>query len=278
MAPTGAAEGTWLDDPRLAAAGVTVHLHFDSNKARKLKYNLIEAREAGHTTLLTFGGAWSNHIRATAEAGAREGFATIGVIRGEEHLPLNPVLAAARAHGMRLTYLDRATYRRKHQPEVIASLRRRWGGFHLLPEGGSNAAAARGCAELPESIAVPFDVLVCAVGTGGTLAGAAAGLRPGQRAIGFTVLKGAEYLHSVVTALQRSAFGAPTGNWCLDHGYHFGGYAKRTPDLDAFVAEFRARHGVTLDWVYEAKMMAGLYARIEQGVFPRGTRIVALIA
>lgn len=262
----------------LADAGVTVHLHHDDNKARKLKYNLVEARAEGRTTLLTFGGAYSNHIRATAAAGAREGLATVGVIRGEEHHPLNPSLAAASADGMRLTYLDRTTYRRKHEPDVLAALHARFGDFHLLPEGGSNAAAARGCAELPADIGPPFDVLACAVGTGGTLAGIAAGLAPGQSALGFAVLKRADFLTADVTALQRAAFGTPTDNWSLDLDHHFGGYAKHTPALDTFITDFHTRHGVTLDWVYEAKMMAGLHTRIARGDFPRGTRIVAVIA
>lgn len=266
-----------LHDPRLSTAEVTLRLHRDDTKARKLKYNLADARAAGHHTLLTFGGAYSNHIRATAAAGNREGLTTIGVIRGEEHLPLNPVLTAAHAHGMRLTYLDRTTYRRKHEPDVTAALHERWGDFHLVPEGGSNAAAARGCAELPPAIGTDFDVLACAVGTGGTLAGTAAGLTPGQHALGFSVLKGAHHLHREIRDLQTAAFGAPTGNWTLDLEHHHGGYARRTPALDAFIDDFRARHGIALDPIYEAKMMAGLFQRVAGGAFPRGTRLLALI-
>ncbi|WP_461009849.1 1-aminocyclopropane-1-carboxylate deaminase/D-cysteine desulfhydrase [Streptomyces capparidis] len=266
-----------LEDPRLDAAGVRVHLVHDDNKARKLKYNLAGARAAGHHTLLTFGGAWSNHLRATAVAGAREGFRTIGVVRGEEHLPLNEVLAEAAAHGMHLTYLDRAAYRRKHTPEVIAALHAEHGDFHLLPEGGSNAAAARGCAELPAALDFPYTVLTCAVGTGGTLAGVAAGLPPGARAVGFVVLKGAEYLAEAIRALQHEAFGTATPNWTLDHTHHHGGYAKRTAALDAFVEDFHTRHGIALNPVYEAKMMTGVYARAASGEFPKGTTVAALL-
>ena len=160
------------------ARGVRVRLLPDSNKARKLKYNLVAAREQGADTLLTFGGAYSNHIRAVAAAGAEHGFATIGVIRGEEHLPLNESLTVATGHGMRLAYLDRTTYREKHSAAVVARLRERFGDFYLLPEGGSNEAAVRGCAELPGELGTGFDVICCAVGTGGTLAGIAAGLAP----------------------------------------------------------------------------------------------------
>jgi hypothetical protein len=146
-----------LRDDRIAEAGLRVFLKRDDlisadipgNKWRKLKYNLEAAKKRGDGALLTFGGAYSNHIRATAAAGYYFGFATVGVIRGEEHLPLNPSLDYAVGHGMRLAYLDRAAYREKMSPEVIAMLHRRFGEFYLLPEGGSNADALRGCAEIP---------------------------------------------------------------------------------------------------------------------------------
>ncbi|MGW4638498.1 1-aminocyclopropane-1-carboxylate deaminase/D-cysteine desulfhydrase [Sphaerisporangium sp. NPDC004334] len=253
------------------------------NKWRKLKYNLAEAARLRHGTLLTFGGAYSNHIRATAAAGRRFGFATIGVIRGEEHLPLNPTLAGAAARGMRLTYLDRTAYRAKHTSETIARLRAEWGEFYLLPEGGSNALAARGCAELPAEIdaqlaaAGGFDAVCCACGTGGTLAGIAGGLPPGRRAVGFPVLKGGEYLAGEVERLQREAFGAPTSNWSLECGFHFGGYARRTPELDAFAGDFHERHGLRLDRVYIAKMMYGIFALAARGDFAPGARVVAVV-
>jgi 1-aminocyclopropane-1-carboxylate deaminase len=276
---------TELRDDRLRARDVRLYLKRDDlispdipgNKWRKLKYNLIAAREQGHRTLLTFGGAYSNHIRATAAAGARYGFDTIGVIRGEEHLPLNDSLTRAVEHGMRLTYLDRATYRRKTEPDVLAALAEKFGDFYLLPEGGTNALALKGCRELPAEIEPDFDVLCCACGTGGTLAGLAAGLRPGQRALGFSALKGGEFLAGDVRRLQIDAFGAETGNWTIDVESHFGGYAKRTPELDEFVADFRTRHDVTLDWVYVAKMLHGVFERVRSGVIERGTTVVAVV-
>lgn len=152
-----------------------IHPDLPGNKWRKLEYNLADAAACGARTLLTFGGAYSNHIRAVAAAGHHFGFATVGVIRGEEHLPLNPTLAFAVAHGMTLTYLDRTTYRAKNTPAVVSSLRHRFGEFFLLPEGGSNAAAVRGVAKLPAELTIPYDVVCCPCGTGGTLAGIAAG-------------------------------------------------------------------------------------------------------
>ena len=274
-----------LHDDCLDRAGVRllvkrddlIHPEMPGNKWRKLAYNLVAAAGEGHETLLTFGGAYSNHIRATAAAGYYFGFRTIGVIRGEEHLPLNPSLAYVVSRGMRLTYLDRTTYRQKHGPAVIEALRREWGRFYLLPEGGSNALAVRGCAELPTEITENFDVICCGVGTGGTLAGIAAGLKVGQRAIGFSALKGGEFLADEVRRLQEEAFDATTGNWRIECGYHFGGFAKTTPELSVFIDDFAARHGIALDRVYVAKMMLGLLTMIRDGAFSRGTTIVAVV-
>lgn len=268
-------------DERLDERGVRVllkrddliHPEIPGNKWRKLKYNVAAAHDVG--TLLTFGGAYSNHIRATAAVGYYGGFDTIGVIRGEEHLPLNPSLAYAVQRGMRLTYLDRTSYRAKTTAAVIDGLHREFGDFYLLPEGGSNAAAVRGCAELPAEITEPFDVLFTAVGTGGTLAGVAAGLHPGQAAVGVPVLRAP--LEDDIAALQRSAYGERVGTWHLEGGYHFGGYAKHTPELDAFINDFESRHDLRLDWVYEAKMMYALFDLVRRGCFPAGTTIVALI-
>lgn len=275
-----------LRDTRLEPYGVElllkrddlIHPEVPGNKWRKLRYNLTAAREQGFTRLLTFGGAFSNHIRATAAAGHYLGFETVGVIRGEAHLPLNDSLAYATGRGMVLTYLDRATYRRKTEQDVLAALEEQFGPCYVLPEGGSNGLAVRGCTELVGEITTEFDVICCACGTGGTLAGIAAGLTDEQRAIGFAVLKGGQFLDDEVRRLQHEAFGEATSNWSIEYEFHFGGYAKRKPELDAFIAEFAARHGIRPDWVYEAKMLYGLFARIRAGAFAPGTRIVAALS
>jgi 1-aminocyclopropane-1-carboxylate deaminase len=177
---------------------------------------------------------------------------------------------------MRLTYLDRPTYRDKTTPAVIANLRDRFGDFYLLPEGGSNALAVRGCTELPAEITIDYDVICCSCGTGGTLAGIAAGLPDGVRAVGFSSLKGGDFLVEEVRELQRQ-YGKQTANWSIETDFHFGGYARRKPELDRFVEDFRDRHSVTLDWVYEAKMMYGLFELVAAGRFPPGTVIVAVL-
>jgi 1-aminocyclopropane-1-carboxylate deaminase len=258
-----------------------IHPEIPGNKWRKLKYNLTEARSQGQRTLLTFGGAYSNHIRATAAAGRAFGFATIGVIRGEEHLPLNPSLAYAVEKGMRLTYLDRTTYRRKSDTSVVARLGEEFGEFYLLPEGGSNALAVRGCAEITPEINEQSpqrpDIVSCACGTGATLAGIAASLREGQRAIGFSALKGADFLVDDVARLQQEAFGTVSGNWTIELDFHFGGYAKRRPALDDFIQDFQRRHGIALEWVYVAKMLYGIFALVESGRIAPHSTVVAIL-
>lgn len=273
-----------LADDRLVPYGVRLHIKRDDlihpeisgNKWRKLKYNLAAAAEQGHDTLLTFGGAYSNHIRAVAAAGYYFGFATIGVIRGEDHPPLNPVLAYAVDRGMRLTYLDRTTYRHKTDPDVVEGLRRAFGRFYLVPEGGSNAFALRGCAELPAEIPFGFDRICCGSGTGGTLAGIALGLSEGQEAVGFSALKGGEFLTDDVGRLQQE-YGRTTGNWSIETEFHFGGFARRTGELDAFIRDFDERHEITLERIYVAKMMYGIFALVQRRRFTPGTTIVAVV-
>ncbi|MFI5587433.1 1-aminocyclopropane-1-carboxylate deaminase/D-cysteine desulfhydrase [Amycolatopsis sp. NPDC051758] len=274
-----------LRDDRIERHGVHLQLKRDDlinpeipgNKWRKLRHNLQAARDQGFTRLLTFGGAYSNHIRATAAAGHHLGLETVGVIRGDEHDSLNESLAYAVERGMTLTYLDRETYRRKTEPAVLTALTRRFGPCYVLPEGGSNGLAVRGTAELVAEITTDFDVICCATGTGGTPAGVAAGLTGPRRALGFAVLKGARFLEDEVRRLQQDADGQVTTNWAVDLDFHFGGYAKRSTALDAFIVDFDDRHGVTLDWVYEAKMLYGIFERAEAGAFAPGTRVVAVL-
>ncbi|WP_218005668.1 1-aminocyclopropane-1-carboxylate deaminase/D-cysteine desulfhydrase [Actinomadura hibisca] len=276
---------TELHDERLTRAGVRlflkrddlIHLDLPGNKWRKLKHNLRAAAEQSHHTLLTFGGAYSNHLRATAAAGRLFGFSTIGIVRGEEHLPLNEVLEFAATQGMKLAYLDRTTYRHKTDPAVIEALHQKWGDFYLLPEGGSNALAVQGCAELGAEIGPSYDVVCCAVGTGGTLAGLAAGLAPHQRALGFAALKGGEFLNDDVERLQRETYGERRGDWSIETAFHHGGYARRTPELDAFINDFATRHGITLDRIYVAKMLHGILTLAIQGTFPPGKRLLAVV-
>ena len=269
-----------LHDPLLERAGVEllikrldrVHPLICGNKWYKLKYNLPAAREQGYETVLSFGGAWSNHIHALAAAGRAYGFETVGVIRGEAPRSLTPTLRFARDQGMRLHFLSRADYRRKHNAEIVERLRTEFGDFYWLPEGGSNALAVRGCAEIVADVDQAFDVIACACGSGGTLAGVVSGLAGRRRALGVAVLKGATFLYDAVRALTAADY----DNWHIDLDHHYGGYAKTTPDLLAFMHEFEARHAMPLDQVYTGKLMSALYDLIARGAFARGSTLLAL--
>ncbi len=274
-----------ITDERLAKAGVTLYLKRDDlispfvpgNKWRKLKYNLLQAKQDGHTTLLTFGGAYSNHLRAVAAAGKLCGFTTIGIVRGEPHRPLNWSLAYTQEYDMKLVYLDRDTYRHdKTKPTFLQTLCARYGSFYLLPEGGSNALALRGCQEIVDEITVPFDIICCGVGTGGTIAGIAAKLLGQQQVLGFASLKGGDFLNADVARLQQLALGKPTKNWSINTDYHCGGFAKKNPQLDTFITDFYQRHGLQLEQVYVAKMMYGLFDLIQRGSL-QDTTIIAVI-
>jgi 1-aminocyclopropane-1-carboxylate deaminase len=273
-----------VEDERFSRHGIRlllkrddlIHPDLPGNKWRKLAPNLHAA--AGRP-LLTFGGAYSNHLRATAAAGRLLGFETIGVVRGDElaSRPLNPSLTQCAADGMHLLFVDRATYRAKDDPEVLAEILRAVpGDVYVVPEGGSNALAAQSCAALGRELHHLADAVAVACGTGGTLAGLAAGLAPGQRAIGFPVLKGG-FLATEIRGLQDEAFGGPAGDWSLDDRFHFGGYARTAPGLDAFADDFEARHQLPVERVYVAKMLYGLTTLAADGAFSPGTAVAAVI-
>ncbi|MBL1085443.1 pyridoxal-phosphate dependent enzyme [Streptomyces actinomycinicus] len=254
-----------------------IHPELIGNKWRKLVPNLAAAR---NRPLVTFGGAYSNHLRATAAAGRLLGLPTVGVVRGQElaDRPLNHSLARCAADGMRLHFTDRSTYRRKSEPEILAAILHAAGaeGAYVVPEGGSNAEAVRGCRALGEELRGRADVVAVACGTGGTLAGLAAGLPAGQRALGVPVLKGG-FLEAGVQALQERAFGARTGTWSLDDRFHCGGYGRTTPELTAFAQDFEERHGLPVERLYVAKLLYGLVTLAGEGAFARGTTIAAVV-
>ena len=177
---------------------------------------------------------------------------------------------------MQLEYVDRVTYRNKSSAAFIKALHERYGDFYLLPEGGSNQLALKGCAEIVTDIDTPFDIITVASGTGATLAGIATALNTDQHAIGFSVLKGADFLSRDVEKMLAE-FGQPsTHNWHIENGYHFGGYAKTAPDLFAFIRQFKSDFDIELDAVYTGKMFFGLFDLIGKGTFDRDTRIVAV--
>ncbi|MFH8973947.1 1-aminocyclopropane-1-carboxylate deaminase/D-cysteine desulfhydrase [Streptomyces sp. NPDC017890] len=254
-----------------------IHPELVGNKWRKLAPNFATA---DGRTVVTFGGAYSNHLRATAAAGRLLGLSTVGVVRGHELAgrPLNPSLSRCAADGMRLHFVDRSTYRRKTEPAILAALLRSADAEDavVVPEGGSNAEAVRGCRALGEELGEHTDVVALACGTGGTLAGLAAGLSPGRSALGIPVLKGG-FLADDIRRLQDRAFGGPRGTWSLDDRFHGGGYARTTPELDSFAEDFEHRHGLPVERLYVAKMLHAVLTLTQEGAFPRGTTLTAVV-
>jgi len=253
-----------------------IHAHIQGNKWRKLKYNLFDARLNGIHTLLTFGGPFSNHIYATAAAAKLFHFKAIGIIRGEEHEILSPTLNFAASQGMELYYMDRESYRQKDDPTNIESLRAQIGNFYLVPEGGTNALAVEGVAEIIEEIDIPFNYICTACGTGGTLAGLVSGLKGEKQAIGFSSLKGTDTLTPKVSELVSYFTGFDYSNFNINFDYNFGGYAKVSPELISFIKDFKLRYHIQLEPVYTGKMFYGLFDMIRNNRFAKGSTIIAL--
>lgn len=250
--------------------------YISGNKWFKLKYNLLEAERLGYKKLLTFGGAYSNHIYATAAAGKRFGFQTMGVIRGEEHFPLNPTLSFAESCGMQLYYINRTTYRDKYNSKLLNQLKNTFGEFYLIPEGGSNNLAVKGCSEIVKRININFDFICTASGTGGTLAGLALGLNNNAKAVGFSVLKGGSFLNENVKNFLLDCGKLNLSNWQIILDYHFGGYAKVSNNLLNFCNEFKEKHNIEIEPIYTGKMFYGIFELAQKNFFPKDSVIVAL--
>lgn len=268
-----------IDLPVLQEHGVRLFLRredllfpqLSGNKFRKLKYNLAEARRQGFQKLITFGGAYSNHIHATAAAGRLYGFETLGLIRGDELAgrPLNPTLEDARRAGMQLVFLPRAEYARRGDPDFQETCLGRHGPAYLLPEGGTNELAVQGCAEILEPEDARYDFICCALGTGGTLAGLVRGAVPGQRLVGYPALK-AEGLRAGLSGFIGG------DDWELSDHSHGGGYGKVSPELIGFINDFRGQTGIPLDAVYTGKMLLALLGDVKTGKIPRGSSVLAI--
>lgn len=259
------------------------------NKFYKLFYNLQAAKAAGYGRLLSFGGAYSNHIYALAAAGAEYGFETVGIIRGERPATLSETLMDAERMGMRLHFVSRDVYRAANRDgddrlALRELLGRTYDDFYLIPEGGANAEGVRGSAVMGRAIAQQLmgmperSTQVClAAGTGNTLAGVASGLAgTNSNVIGFSVLKGDGDLGRRVLR-QQAAIGRQTENWRLVIGYHGGGYARKLPPmLHEFGRAFEASTGLKLDPVYTLKMLWGVARLIQQGYWQPGSRLVLI--
>lgn len=249
-----------------------LHPYYSGNKFRKLKYNLIEAKRQKKETLLTFGGAFSNHILAVASAGYENGFKTIGIIRGEElaaKIADNPTLSKAQEFGMVFDFVSREAYREKTSKSFTEALALQYGDFYLLPEGGTNELAVKGCMEILTEGDAEFEYICCAVGTGGTLSGLINCSKVGQQILGFPSLKG-DFLREDIRSFVTKT------NWSLQTDYHFGGYGKTTDELIAFINSFYLKYGIPLDPVYTGKMVYGVFDLIEKKDIPEHSKVLII--
>ncbi len=252
-----------------------IHPQISGNKWFKLKYNLQYALQNNYKSVVSFGGAYSNHLHALAWAAKESGLVSIGVVRGE--VVSNPMLEDAIEWGMRLHFVDRENYRRKNDPEWLSQHQTLWGDALIVPEGGSNALAVKGVAELARSIelACPdMNYLLSPCGTGGTLAGLISGVTPRVKVEGYPVLKGGSFLTSDIASLLQAAQVEPKCEWRLDLNAHYGGYGKANAEHLAFLTDIEERLGIPLDQVYTSKMLRRFLENVEQNRYPVGSHIV----
>lgn len=262
-----------------------IHPQISGNKWRKLKYNFLYATQQGYARLITFGGAYSNHLYAVAAAGKRWGLETVGIVRGEKPEKISPTLQFAESCGMQLEFWPREDYRLKEKAVAFQEIQDNYTPFYLIPEGGSNALAVKGCAEIVTELTEPFDYLCVACGTGGTLAGLIAGSAGQGHIIGFAALKGGGGLTEDVQQLltnyyiqekSTEAVRVLPSNWHMETAYHFGGYAHYTTDLLQFIQRFEKENGFQIEQVYTAKMLWGIEDLLQKGFFQAGQTIVTV--
>lgn len=254
-----------------------IHPFISGNKFRKLKYNLLAAKHNGASQLLSYGGAFSNHISAFAYAGRINGFQTIGIIRGEEleqdlqhTLQTNPTLRFAHQHGMRFKFVSRETYRNKEKQEFKESLKAEFGDFIEIPEGGTNELAIKGCEEILSEQDQQFDYICVSVGTGGTISGLINSARETQMVLGFPSLKG-DFLEGII-----GQYAMDGKQWKLVCDYHFGGYAKINKNLISFINDFYRQTTIPLDPIYTGKMMFGIMDLVKKKYFKNNSSILAI--
>lgn len=242
-----------------------IHPFVSGNKFRKLKYNVAQAIHLGKHTLLTFGGAYSNHIAAVAAVGRLEGMKTIGIIRGEElqGQALNSqTLLRAQKDGMKFRFVSRELYRLKATSGFLNELNTEFESAYIIPEGGTNEFAVQGCEEILDTEDSVFTHIACSAGTGGTASGIIRVSNDNQRVLVFPAVKGDFLLSDIATYTHKT-------NWDLITAYHFGGYAKVTDELITFLNEFYVKTGIPLDPVYTGKMVFGIFDMISTLQNPR---------
>jgi 1-aminocyclopropane-1-carboxylate deaminase len=249
-----------------------LHQFISGNKLRKLKYNLQLIKEKNIQTIITFGGAFSNHIAATAFAGFENNIKTVGIIRGEElksSYKKNPTLSFAERHGMTFEFISRPNYQKRTDPLFLETIQNKYPNSFILPEGGSNLLAIKGCEEILADDDQEFDYFCCAIGTSITIQGIIKSSFKHQKTIGFPALKGVNFDEILNENCSNKNF-----EICND--YHFGGYAKVTDQLIDFINGFKHQYQIPLDPVYTAKMMFGILDKIKNNYFAPNSKILAI--
>jgi 1-aminocyclopropane-1-carboxylate deaminase len=249
-----------------------LHPNISGNKFRKLKYNILEAKRLKKSTLLTFGGAYSNHVLAVAVTGKEYGFKTIGIIRGEELINKvddNDTLSFAKSCGMTFHFISREEYRKKNELSFLNELKSIYGDFYLLPEGGTNDLAVKGCAEILTVKDTSFDYVCAPVGTGGTISGLIESSNSTQTVLGFSALKGTFQTQDINKLTTKT-------NYRILDDYCLGGYAKVNTELIDFMNDFKNKTAVSLDPIYTGKMIFGILDLINNGYFKENSTILAI--
>ncbi len=247
------------------------------NKWFKLKYNLERFQRQGYEEIITFGGAFSNHIAAVARVGKKLGFRTTGIIRGEPESKSNTTLSRAEHDGMQLVFVSREAYRQKDNPSFLPTLLPGKSNYMILPEGGGNEEGVLGCSEIVNLKDFHFSHVVVACGTGTTAAGIISSLNSNQQLIGVSVLRDGKSIEETINNfLIQSRPGKISSNWQIMHEFHSGGYARTTPELLAFCENFTSRTAVPIESVYTGKMFYGIEKMISAVNFPSGANILAI--
>jgi len=253
-----------------------VHTYLSGNKWRKLKYNIEHAKRLRKSTLLSFGGAYSNHIYATAAAGKLYGFETIGIIRGDELTADNETLNFAIQCGMKLKFVSRELYRKKTEPEFLLELENEFGDFYVIPEGGTNALAIQGCEEIvSEDDFQTYDVIAVMVGTGGTFSGILNASKGKSHILGISALKG-EFMNTEIENLIVKFDLKGYQNYSILTNYHHGGYGKSSQELNDFIPEFTSHTQIPIEFVYTGKLFYALFDLIAKDYFKPQTNILAV--
>ena len=249
-----------------------IHNIISGNKYRKLKFNLIKAKELGFKGLLTFGGAYSNHILAVAYAAKKNGFKSLGFIRGEEivnNYLENTTLKYSHDLGMKFNFLSRSNYKLKTNEYYLTKLKKEFKDYYFIPEGGTNALGVLGCQEILNDNDKEFDYICCSVGTGGTICGLINSSNENQKIIGFSSIN-KNYLLNDITKFVTNE------NWMVVDDFSFGGYGKVNEELIEFMNNFRLKYGILLDPIYTSKLVYGVLNLITNNFFKPNSKILMI--